>query len=328
MLTSIWTSIRYLAECAPSYHQIFVCMPAEPQPLTSMRPFLHSKRLHHTHPLKDLRAMRAAARLFVGEHDFMQFTNTRFDKEGKNKSTIKTVLRVDIVLLGPEGDVVQVYRSQDGAAEKAVAGNQAATSNGGPGGDHSSATSRSSGISSSVDQSFHPQQHQSRHDGGADLQGRAGVHKRHAESSSNGVEDGCGRHHHSSSSSSSESCSHTLASNRQSLWYPHPDQFSGVRIEVEGEGFLFRQVRHMAGALLAVGSGRLTVGELECKLHIGGRESPGQGGRYRGWKVAEAKGLVLHSVQYPPGADDPTCLLYPGLTAEDNQQRLLGHDAE
>jgi len=49
------------------------------------------------------------------------------------------------------------------------------------------------------------------------------------------------------------------------------------------------QVRHMAGALLAVGSGRLSVDQLARKLHVGRKEAPGQGGHYRGWKVADAK---------------------------------------
>jgi hypothetical protein len=38
---------------------------------------------------------------------------------------------------------------------------------------------------------------------------------------------------------------------------------------------------------------------------------PGAGGINRGYKVALAKGLQLFSVQYPPGVDDPTTLLYP-----------------
>ena len=37
----------------------------------------------------------------------------------------------------------------------------------------------------------------------------------------------------------------------------------------------------MAGALLAVGSGRVSVDEVTEKLQIGKQEAPGQGGKFR-----------------------------------------------
>lgn len=52
---------------------------------------------------------------------------------------------------------------------------------------------------------------------------------------------------------------------------------------------------------------------------------------HRGWKVADAKGLVLHSVVYPPGFDDPTRLLYPHLVTSSSdgmQQELAPHGAQ
>jgi hypothetical protein len=48
----------------------------------------------------------------------------------------------------------------------------------------------------------------------------------------------------------------------------------------------------------------------------------GAGGAWRGWNVAPAKGLRLHHVTYPPGVDDPSCLLYPDLL-HDEHGRLL-----
>lgn len=49
---------------------------------------------------------------------------------------------------------------------------------------------------------------------------------------------------------------------------------------------------------------------------------PGAGGAWRGYNVAPAKGLQLFEISYPPGADDPSKLLYPGLE-HDEHGRLL-----
>ena len=48
----------------------------------------------------------------------------------------------------------------------------------------------------------------------------------------------------------------------------------------------------------------------------------GAGGKYRGYKVASAKGLFLHHVEYIAGVDDPSQLLYPDM-AHDQYGRLL-----
>ena len=53
--------------------------------------------------------------------------------------------------------------------------------------------------------------------------------------------------------------------------------------------YCFPQVRHMAGALLAVGSGRLEPEAISQNLELGSKSPPGRGGVSRGWKVVEAK---------------------------------------
>jgi hypothetical protein len=59
--------------------------------------------------------------------------------------------------------------------------------------------------------------------------------------------------------------------------------------QVHGEGFLYRQVRHMVGALLAVGSGRMGPDRIASALAVGGSQLPGRGGVARGWDVAPAQ---------------------------------------
>lgn len=78
------------------------------------------------------------------------------------------------------------------------------------------------------------------------------------------------------------------------------------RLEVEGTGFLYKQVRHMTGALLAVGSGQLSSGAVAEALAAGARVKSGQERHaYRGWMVAEAKGLCLQEVVYAPYSSLP-----------------------
>lgn len=77
----------------------------------------------------------------------------------------------------------------------------------------------------------------------------------------------------------------------------------GIRFEVEGTGFLYKQVRHMVGALMAVGEGRLSDGDIEAALRGGSdaavlnRQGPKQ------YTVAEARGLCLARVFLPPPGD-------------------------
>lgn len=88
----------------------------------------------------------------------------------------------------------------------------------------------------------------------------------------------------------------------------------GARLEVEGSGFLYKQVRHMTGALLAVGTGLLAPGAIEAALAAGSQ--PGSGAQlhgFRGYMVAEAKGLCLKEVQYPSASDWPLIAEARGL---------------
>ncbi|KAG2443316.1 hypothetical protein HYH02_009383 [Chlamydomonas schloesseri] len=96
----------------------------------------------------------------------------------------------------------------------------------------------------------------------------------------------------------------------------------GVRIEVEGTGFLYKMVRHIAGVLVAVGERKLPPSIVAEMLEVGNNAPPGRHGTYRGYNVAPARGLTLHEVQYDPRVDDPTALLYPELR-HDEYGRLL-----
>eukprot|EP00192_Tetraselmis_astigmatica_P015128 CAMPEP_0117660208 /NCGR_PEP_ID=MMETSP0804-20121206/6846_1 /TAXON_ID=1074897 /ORGANISM="Tetraselmis astigmatica, Strain CCMP880" /LENGTH=162 /DNA_ID=CAMNT_0005466923 /DNA_START=267 /DNA_END=755 /DNA_ORIENTATION=- len=92
-----------------------------------------------------------------------------------------------------------------------------------------------------------------------------------------------------------------------------------LQLEVEGSGFLYKMVRHMTGALIAVGSGKLTQQALVAALQKGG--SVGPDGHYRGWNIAAAHGLSLQQVFYP-AHDDPNTLMLPQLQ-HDEFGRLL-----
>lgn len=75
----------------------------------------------------------------------------------------------------------------------------------------------------------------------------------------------------------------------------------GARLEVEGTGFLYKQVRHMTGALLAVGAGALRPDDVAAALAAGEQAAAGpQRHAHRRWMVAEAKGLCLKEVVYAP----------------------------
>jgi tRNA U38,U39,U40 pseudouridine synthase TruA len=92
--------------------------------------------------------------------------------------------------------------------------------------------------------------------------------------------------------------------------------------QVQGTGFLYKQVRHMTGALLAVGQGKMGLDHIQQLLEIGSSQAPGAGGGWRGYNVAPAKGLQLFEVAYPPTVDDPTAILYP------EYQRALVSDSK
>jgi tRNA pseudouridine38-40 synthase len=63
----------------------------------AMNPLLRQQAWHVTRPL-DLNAMRAAAKLFVGKHDFKSLAATR---NYEMKSTVRTLRRCDIRRNGP-----------------------------------------------------------------------------------------------------------------------------------------------------------------------------------------------------------------------------------
>ena len=83
----------------------------------------------------------------------------------------------------------------------------------------------------------------------------------------------------------------------------------GVRIEVEGDGFLYKQVRHMVGAMLAAATGRMTPGDIRAALEDpvgcggGALSLPGV------YVVAAAHGLVLKKVFLPAPPLDPDALM-------------------
>ena len=45
--------------------------------------------------------------------------------------------------------------------------------------------------------------------------------------------------------------------------------------QVEGNGFLYKQVRHLVGAMLTAGRGRLTLDAISAKLELGSARPPG-----------------------------------------------------
>lgn len=60
----------------------------------------------------------------------------------------------------------------------------------------------------------------------------------------------------------------------------------------------------MTGALLAVASGQLGPDAIEAALAAGREARTGaERHAFRGWMVAEAKGLCLQSVEYAPTSD-------------------------
>ena len=65
---------------------------------------------------------------------------------------------------------------------------------------------------------------------------------------------------------------------------------SSTVMEFDGEGFLYKQVRLMVGAIVRCGLGKTSVGEVRERLHGAALESPRL--------VAPANGLTLVRVRY------------------------------
>lgn len=89
----------------------------------------------------------------------------------------------------------------------------------------------------------------------------------------------------------------------------------GVRFVVEGRGFLYKQVRHIVGALLAVGEGRLGIEDIREALEggIAAAELNRHGPKM--YTVAEARGLCLAHLLLPPPAD--VLFSYQSIVSED-----------
>jgi len=75
-----------------------------------------------------------------------------------------------------------------------------------------------------------------------------------------------------------------------------------VAVEIEADGFLYKMVRTIVGALLEVGTGRADVGSVERLLVSGDRS--------RGPATAPPDGLYLVRVIYP----EPVATLASGAT--------------
>lgn len=86
------------------------------------------------------------------------------------------------------------------------------------------------------------------------------------------------------------------------------DTPTGFSFEIEGNGFLYKMVRHMVGAALTVGSRRLPIERVSAALLKGSEELPGE--KYRGWNIASPRGLCLMRVDYPPH-HDLSLLMHP-----------------
>ena len=65
----------------------------------------------------------------------------------------------------------------------------------------------------------------------------------------------------------------------------------GISVYVCGNGFLYNMVRVIAGALIAVGMGDVSVEDVKTAL--------ASGKRHKAFKTMPAKGLTLESVEYP-----------------------------
>lgn len=96
-----------------------------------------------------------------------------------------------------------------------------------------------------------------------------------------------------------------------------------VTLRIVGTGFLYRMARHMAGALLAVGDGRMPPDAIEERLAAGAGAPPGAA--FRGFSAAPAHGLTLASVLLPPDMDTcaPDAFLHPDVP-HDERGRVDG----
>jgi tRNA U38,U39,U40 pseudouridine synthase TruA len=73
-------------------------------------------------------------------------------------------------------------------------------------------------------------------------------------------------------------------------------------VQFKGNGFLRKMIRHLVGALIAVGQHRIKK-ELIVRLLREGMPEEMEGGGARGWNTADACGLHKIDVEYPDGVD-------------------------
>jgi tRNA pseudouridine38-40 synthase len=79
-----------------------------------------------------------------------------------------------------------------------------------------------------------------------------------------------------------------------SAWQEEPGEFGPLLVyRVRGNGFLHHMVRNLVGTMLDVGRGQLALEELPRILAARSRSAAGP--------TAPARGLFLHSVEYPQG---------------------------
>jgi tRNA U38,U39,U40 pseudouridine synthase TruA len=69
-------------------------------------------------------------------------------------------------------------------------------------------------------------------------------------------------------------------------------------VQFTGNGFLRKMVRHLVGAMIAVGQHRVDVEYIKKLLREGMPEDLKQGVA-RGWNTADACGLIKVDVEYP-----------------------------
>jgi len=97
---------------------------------------------------------------------------------------------------------------------------------------------------------------------------------------------------------SAESAVRTIFS---SAWEDLPTDAGDLLVyRVRGNGFLHHMVRNMVGTMLDVGRGHLTLQQLPGILAAANRSAAGP--------TAPARGLFLHSVEYPPEALQPVAV--------------------
>jgi tRNA U38,U39,U40 pseudouridine synthase TruA len=86
---------------------------------------------------------------------------------------------------------------------------------------------------------------------------------------------------------------------------PMDDYFPGLtppirtyKVSVTGDRFLYKMMRFLVGALVALGTGKLELDDLERAIETGNWNLPGHADRRKEFQCAPAHGLVLRHVNY------------------------------